>query len=363
VGALVSSIGITYLPTLLVAGWLVDRFGVRRILVLGTFITGICTTSLYFTTSYREIFIILALSGLGSGCIFPSVVKAIISWFPLRERATAMGINQAAINVSGIIGASLLPTIAISIGWRYGLLFLGIGTLTICLVCVVFYRDPPKAESLSAGLNVPNTAIPKSSNTQLMKSLFKSRDIWMLLLAGFFINIVEWGMIINLVLYLKEILLFGVVAAGGLLAMTEAAGALGKPASGLISDRLLKGQRKLAFLLMAGVASVVSLMLGLVGNELQWLLYPILLLFGLAAIGWGGLYTTLAGELAGKEIAGIAAGASTVALLLGAMTGPPLFGFIVDYTGSYDVAWLVMALSGAVSIGFISLVREHTKRI
>ncbi|MBA7693253.1 hypothetical protein ES703_101831 [subsurface metagenome] len=240
---------------------------------------------------------------------------------------------------------------------------MGLGALVLCLVCAVFYRNPDKVEIPLAEGKIANDAAPKPSAVSQMATLFKSRDIWMLFLAGFFLNIVEWGMMTNLVLYLKESLLFGVVAAGGLLAMTEAAGALGKPASGLVSDRLLKGQRKVVFMLMASVAVLISLVLGLVGHQIEWLLYPVLLIFGLMAIGWGGLYTALVGELAGKDLAGIAAGTGGFMLVLGAMTGPPLFGFIVDYTGSYEVAWLFMALSGALSVGFMSLVREYRKRI
>ena len=363
VGSLVSVIGITYLPTLLVSGWVVDRIGVRRVLVFGTFITGLSTVALFFAPSYREMFIILALSGLGSGCIFPSAVKAIISWFPAKERATAMGINQTSVNAGGIIGASLLPTIAIALDWRYGLLFMGLGALGVCVACALLYRNPAQEELSGGAGDMLNSTAAKPSVTRLMVGLFSSRDIWMLFLAGFFVNIVEWGMMVNLVLYLNEALLFPVVAAGGLLAMTEAAGALGKPASGLISDRLLGGRRKIVFILMAGTAAIICLVLGLAGHGMQWLLYPVLFIMGVVAIGWSGLYTALAGELAGKELAGVAGGAGGFALVLAAFIGPLLFAYIVDVTGSYPVAWLVMALFGTVSVGFMSLVREYKRRI
>jgi len=363
VGVLISATGITYVPTLIVAGWLVDRIGVRRMLVTGTLTLSLCAVAIFFNPSYQNMLIILALSGLGSGCIWPSAVKAIISWFPLRERATALGFNQTAVNVGGIIGASLLPTIAIILGWRYGFLFLGFGALAICLGCAILYRNAPQEDHLAADGNISNSVSPKPSTTRLTIELFKSRDIWMLLVAGFFICTVEWAVMANLVLYLKEEVLIGVVAAGGLLAMTEAAGALGKPASGFISDRLLGGRRKKAFILMGSTASIMCLVLGSVGHDPRWLLYPILFILGAMAIGWGGLYATLAGELAGKESAGMASGAAGAALVLGVMTGPPLFGYIVDSTGSFQTAWLVMALSGAIAVLFIALIREHKKRI
>ncbi len=47
---------------------------------------------------------------------------------------------------------------------------------------------------------------------------------------------------------------------------------------------------------------------------------------------------------------------------MGVFTGPLLFGHIVDISGSYQIAWLTMALSGAISVIFIALIREHKVR-
>jgi sugar phosphate permease len=363
VGSLVTATAITYGPTMLIAGWLADRVGVRRMLILGTLITSLCMMAIFFAPSYRGMLVILALAGLGTGCIFPAAVKAIIIWFPLRERATALGFNQSAVNVGGIIGASVLPTIAITLGWRYGFLFAGFGILAMCLSCAILYRNPPQGAVPMAIGDVQGNASAQPSATRLTIQLFKSRDIWMLSLAGLFLGVVEHATMTYLVLYLKESLLFGAVAAGGLLAMTEAAGAFGKPASGLASDRLLKGRRKIVFILMGATASITCLVLGAWGQDLGWLMYPVLIILGAVAIGFGGIFATMAGELGGKELAGIASGASAAVLILGVVTGPLFFGYIVDSTGSFQTAWLIMALSGAISTIFASMIRERKERI
>ncbi|MFC2018667.1 MFS transporter [Chloroflexota bacterium] len=362
VGLLVTAAGISYIPTLIVSGWLVDRFGVRRVLTAGIFIGGLGILSIYFASSYQAIFIIMALTGIGFGCIMPSAIKAVVLWFPRKERATALGLNASAVNVAGIIGASLLPTVAIALGWRYGFLFIGACVIVISLYCGLVYRDPHH-EDLPVQRDIPEDSSPKISTTRLAIELFKSRDIWVLSLGGFFVCMVEFAALTNLVVYFNEELLIGVVAAGGLLAITEAAGAFGKPLSGLVSDRLLGGRRKTVFLLMAGTAGIVCLVFGISGNNLGWLLYPILLIFGMAAIGWGGLYVAMASELAGREVAGKALGIAGAILVLGSMAGPPFFGYIVDSTGSFQTAWLVMALCGAISVTFLSLVREYKKRL
>ncbi|MFC2019295.1 MFS transporter [Chloroflexota bacterium] len=363
VGLLVTAAGITYVPTIMFSGWLVDWIGVRWVLVSGTLIGGLCIMAIFFVPYYNAMLIIMALSGLGFGCIMPSANKALLLWFPARERATAMGLNQSAVNVSGIIGASLLPVASLSLGWRYGFLFMGLGALVICLCCGLVYRNPPNVDALKATGSVPGGHSAKASSMRLALELFKSRDIWMVCLSGFFITVLEFAAILNLVTYLTEELLFGVVAAGGLLAITEGAGAFGKPISGLISDRLLGRRRKIVFLVMGALATVTCLLLAAAGRHLGWFIYPVLIILGAVAIGWGGLYSALVGELAGKESAGKALGFAGGILVLGVMAGPPLFGHIVDISGSFQLAWFAMALCGVLFMVFMSLVREHKRRL
>ncbi len=339
-----------------------DRVGPRRVLIVGTLITGSCLISLFFVPSYQAMFVILLLSGLGAGCIFPAAVKAIILWFSSAERATVLGFNQTAINVGGIIGATLLPTIAITLGWRYGFLLLGSSALAVCLSCAALYRNPPQetAAITTTGLH---PATDHRSTTRLTIELFKSRDIWTLSAAGFFLSIVEFTAMAHLVIYLTEYLVFGTIAAGALLAMTEATGAFGKPTSGFVSDRLLKGRRKPVFLIMACTAVIICLVISVAGRDIGWFLYPTLIVLGMAAIGWGGLYATLAGELGGRDLAGVSSGTATAVVVLGVVIGPPMFGHVVDITGSFQIAWAILALSGAVSVIFGCMIREHKKRI
>ena len=307
--------------------------------------------------------IVLMLSGLGTGCIFPSSVKAIMMWFSYKERATVLGLNQTAINVSGIIGAGLLPTIAITLGWRYAFLFVSIGAMVFCLCCATLYQDPYEEAGQLRGAHKQLGKIAKPLAIGLGANFFKSRDIWMLGLSGLFIAIIEFATVTYLVLYLKENLLFDVVAAGGLLAMTEAAGAIGKPVSGLISDRIFQGRRKTVFIIMGGISSIICLVLCIGGPYLDWIIYPVLFTLGAVSIGCGGLYATIAGELGGKELAGVATGVSSAILIIGVIIGPPLFGYIVDRTESFQIAWSVMAVSGLFSLLFAFLIREHERQM
>ena len=148
------------------------------------------------------------------------------------------------------------------------------------------------------------------------------------------------------------------VAAAGLLALCQAAGAVGKPLSGLLSDRLLGRRRKAPLLALAGLAGLACAILALLGPGHTWLLWVALLMLGVGAVGWGGLFGTLAGETAGAAAAGAAAGVTAAIDNVGIFIGPPLFGLIVDRTGSYAPAWWAMVVAAAFAAGLLALVRE-----
>jgi MFS family permease len=166
-----------------------------------------------------------------------------------------------------------------------------------------------------------------------------------------------------LVLYLKEVMFMPVVTAGGILAVSEAAGAIGRPGTGFLSDRFFGGSRKNVFILMAVVAAVLCLVLALFGPSLSWLLYPVLFLLGFSAIAWGGLFLTLISEFGGHGGTGKAVGVGTTVALLGGVFGPPAFGHIVDVFDSYRLAWSSLALISAICVVLLFFVREERRKI
>jgi len=181
--------------------------------------------------------------------------------------------------------------------------------------------------------------------------------------CGFCMTWVEMTIVGHLVLYLTEELLLGVVAAGALLAATQAAGGVARPGGGLLSDRFFNGRRKPVFMLMALTASIFSLILGVLGSKLSWLLYPALIFMGTGGVGFGAIYLTLLSEFGGRHGAGKAVGLGGTIGLLGAAIGPTVFGYIVDVSGSYMWAWLSLAAISGLCAVTLLFVREKYRRI
>ncbi len=357
VGSIMSAAAFGYMLSTIPAGWGCDKLGVRWMLVIGEVSGGIFIMAMFLTPSYTVALILMALAGMGCGCLMPSTTKGVLDWFPLKERATVMGLKQTAVNIGGIVTAATLPTVALALGWRFGFLFLGIIAMVIGAVAFILYREPPLPATSSSD---EVAAIPMG---QALRGLLRTRDIWMAYLYVTTLMVVEMAVIAHLILYLTEALRFSVIAAGGILAMTEAGGALGKPGGGFISDRLFGGSRRNLLILWGGIACAICILVAFFGSVLSWGLYPALFVFGVTAIGFGGLHLTLVAELAGKEIAGTAAGINGVAAMIGNILGPILFGYIVDRSGSYQLAWLLMAIFAAIGVLAMLLVREERRRL
>ena len=84
------------------------------------------------------------------------------------------------------------------------------------------------------------------------------------------------------------------------------------------------------------------------------------ILLGVAAFSWTGIYGTLTIELAGPASAASAIAWVHVLGAVGSIGGAPLFGYLVDRTGSYRVAWLAAAL--AVLVGLVAALRVREER-
>jgi MFS transporter, ACS family, hexuronate transporter len=219
---------------------------------------------------------------------------------------------------------------------------------------------PPAVYEIEQGL--PSVTGDEQADRAAVRPGFlavvRSRDILLLGLAAMFLCMVEFAALAHLVLFLHLDWAYSVVAAAGLLALCQAAGAFGKPLSGLVSDRLLGRRRKAPLLVLAGLAGLSCAMLALIGPGRTWLLWVALLMLGVGAVGWGGLFGTLAGETAGPAAAGAAAGVTAAIDNVGIFIGPPLFGLIVDRTGSYTPAWWTMVGAAALAACLLALVRE-----
>ena len=358
IGLLMSTVALGALVIQLPSGWLVDRFGVRPMLLICQVVGGICLLGMSRINSSTSAIIFMFLVGLWCGGLTPVTTKGVMDWFPLKERATIMGLKQTGVNIGGVAMASTLPALALVWGWRSCFLFVATLVVACAVISFALYKNPP--EKVTPPIAVSSNA---TSSRGLLREVLLTREVLCLSFGSLCIAIVEFGAITHLAVYLNEAMLFTVVVAGIGLAVLEGGGAFGKPLSGLLSDRVFGSSRRKPFILMAFVTCALCMVLIFITQTIHvWSLLPILAILGLTAACWCGLWLTLVGEFAGREKTGVATGFSTTIVTLGSSGGPFIFGYIVDLSGSYQPAWLLMAVFAAMCTILLFFVRE-SKRI
>ncbi len=261
-----------------------------------------------------------------------------------------MGLRQMGIPLGGAIAATTLPSLALSYGWRLALAFAGLFTIGMGFAALHLYKEPPLSHLRSeegAALGV--------------KALIQRRDIQAVLFYVFILGGSQWCYLTYMELYLAETLGFSIRLAASLMALGQLCGVGGRVFWGLLSDRCFRSRRKPTLLVVGFLAILMTVWTSLFTPQTPyWLVWLVVALLGLTLLGWNGLYLAFISELAGSRIAGLAIGLSNTGAFLGIVVLPPIFGFLVDQSGSYRLAWLVLA--GMILAGLAVLPRIQEER-
>lgn len=339
------------LSILLVAGYLTDRFGIRKMMFWGQVVTGVLLLSMFSVGSALQAGLVMFAAGVGRGAVFPGASKAILDWFAPSARATAMGLKQTGAPVAGIVAAATLPAVALVMGWRAAVALAGILVIGSGITTLVLYRDPPRADQ---------APMRRASLRAGLKDTVRNRQLWMVSFIAVLLVMSQQSVVTYLALYFKEVVLVPlvpdeaarIVAAGGYLALCQAGGVVGRIAWGAVSDRLFHGRRAVVLALLGSLSAIMSLGLAnLDSGHPFWILAVIVFLAGTTIVGWNGVYHALVVETAGRKYAATGVGLSMTLGECGSTVGPPLFGFVVDVSGSYSTGWVFvggLCLAGAL---------------
>ena len=326
-------------------GWLADRFGVRRTTLLGHLSLGICTIAAALSPSFELACLSFFFAGFGYSFLNPSSTIGVMTWFGRDERATAMGAKQTGVPTGGVLAAILAPSLVLLIGWRGSLAALGIINFIFGFFFFGLWREPPT---------------PPASESEREKGARDASpplNIWALLpisCATAIYLIGQMALITYVPLYLKDVMGYTPYWASQALALTQAGAMVGRVGWGVASDRLFGGRRKIV-LIVIGIASV--LLIGALSfmsrDSSAYLLLFVLFLAGVSIVGYQGVSYALIGEISGKARTGAGLGMMITINAAAATLGTPVFGYIVDRTGSYALAWQILA--GAVTVGIVAV--------
>lgn len=149
-GYLLSSYSWTYAAMQIPSGWLLDRYGVRRVMIVAVLLWAMASGIATVATTIMLLFAARFLLGIGEAPTFPANAKAVGLWFPERERGVPTATFDAAAKLSIGLGTPILGLILLRYGLRANFATTAVLSLAYAGVFAWVYRDPRVGESAQA---------------------------------------------------------------------------------------------------------------------------------------------------------------------------------------------------------------------
>lgn len=165
-----------YAPFQLVSGILIDKYGVRRVLVIAS---AVLTLGSFLFTKTDNIYIIYAsrfLIGLGSAFAFVGCLKIGSQWLATRSFPLVVGLTNLCGTIGALSAGAPLSYLVTKIGWRDALMQVSIAGLIITVLLWLFLRDKEEP------MGVPNQAPPKLFSGLAL--VMKNPQSWLIALYG-----------------------------------------------------------------------------------------------------------------------------------------------------------------------------------
>ena len=354
IGLLISALSIGASLSQMPSGLMSDFFGVRSMLGLGVALFGFFLTLLSFAGSYPVALLILFFYGVANGVLTPATSKSVLDWFPIVGRATAMGIKQTGVNFGGILAGIIFPFLALYGSWRKSLLIVGLTEMACAVLIYKLAKESP--------VKVPSPRSPLAWRKILHAALH--RDMLILGGIGFGLMATQFCFSAYLTLFLSKELGYSIRQAGHCFALSYFLGGAGRVLWSLLSDYFFGGRRKGILFLITFIMLLSLLALGVISffPSLASLLFPAVLIFGVSGLGWNAIYLTILGEAMGKESIGLGTGVGYFYGFLGSLVCPPLFGYLIDWTGSFGYAWLFLGCWAIIILFLLNLFHETNSK-
>lgn len=341
---------------LIPAGFILDRFSTRTVILTAMFICVIGTVGFALTNSFAIASFYHFLSGIGNAFCFLSCVVLVSRWFPPRRQALVIGSLVTMAFIGGMMAHTPLAYLNERFGWRDSLLIDGgVGAL-LFLWILLTVKDHPFEKSSSG-------SIQKPSSPQFLKPLLNIQN-W---LAGLYTSCLNLPIMVLCALwgasYLEVVHHLPRMAASNVVSMIFIGSIIGCPLVGWLSDT--SGRRK-PLMIAGAVATLLTVTPLFLGIALSPTALSVLF-FALGVFTSTQVITyPMIAESNDSANTGAATGIASVIIMGGGGVGQVLFGSLMqhhaataDYsTADFQYAMWMFPIATVVALAAILLTRE-----
>jgi sugar phosphate permease len=148
-GYLLSAYSWTYAALQLPSGLILDRFGIKLIGRISTFLWSVASFAAAISSGLTGFLSARLLLGVGEAPTFPANSKAIGYWFPVEERSLATALFDSMAKFASAIGVPAIGLLMVEFGWKWSFAATGLLSFFYCILFYLYYRNPSEDERLS----------------------------------------------------------------------------------------------------------------------------------------------------------------------------------------------------------------------
>jgi ACS family hexuronate transporter-like MFS transporter len=348
-----------YAIGMLVVGRFIDRFGTRLGYALVMIFWSLASIAHAVGSSFSSFLAARVALGFGEAGVFPASIKAVAEWFPAKERALATGIFNAGTNVGVIVAGLSVPWITTNFGWRWAFVIIGsLGFAWLALWLLIYQKPEEHPRCSKAELDYIRGDRPQPTQKIKWLSLLPYRQTWAFACGKFLIDPIWWFYLFWVPDFLQRQHGLHLAQIGLPVVVIYLISDVGSVAGGWLSSFMIRrgvsvnAGRKTAMLVCAiGIVPIVF------AYRVSGL-WPAVLLIGLAAAGHQGFSSnlfTLPSDLFPSRAVGSVVGIGGMAGAVGGMLIAKIVGYMLQWTGSYKVPFLIAGSAYLVALAAIHL--------
>jgi cyanate permease len=349
-GTILGSWQLTYILVSIIAGTLIDQWGLRKSIFAGVMIIGLSTLLRYFPEGFAGMLLVVALFGIGGPMISIGCPKSIAIWFQGNDRGTAVGVYMTGSYIGGLAAFTLTNSTVMPLtgySWRLTFVLYALVIFAIALLWWLLAKDVPPTKTEE------NLGIAETFTT-----LIRIRNVQVVLIIGLFSFAILHGFN-NWLPKILETKGLSPISAGFTASIPIVSGI---PAL-LIIPRMIPPSFRHCFVALSALITIFTLLMMITtSNTLQ---IVGLILYGVVGSGFLPILTLILIDTHQVEpkFIGSAGGLFFCVAEIGGFTGPFIMGLLVDVTGTFLAGTLFFAALSLAITGLTFLLKPNRESL